>query len=281
LGAAADSELKDPSALPEPARSSYLTAGGRLGWSSPEASTTLSFHEQREQQGVTRRNFGLDARATATPEISAGGTTLVDADAQRISDARFWFDTTPAPPMDVSLEYSHTEPALFLSRQSVLAVFSTAGYDEAGAIATLRATRALIMEGSGFIQVYDGGRPGSRGELVARLAPDHGERTVVRFGYTRLLAPSNGYHSLRSSLTRRITPILISTFEVYEYFYDEPIRESRTSSVYAGSLSLEPRESLKVLFGVSVAHSPDARLDAETWLQLSYDLDFSSRRGAP
>ncbi|HEY3117852.1 MAG TPA: hypothetical protein VGK54_14005, partial [Chloroflexota bacterium] len=51
LGAAADSELKDPSVLPEPARSRYWLAGGRLGWSSPEASATLSFHEQREQQG--------------------------------------------------------------------------------------------------------------------------------------------------------------------------------------------------------------------------------------
>jgi hypothetical protein len=279
LGAAADSLVRDPAALPDPERSGNLLGGGRLGFTSSRATAGLSFHEQHEDTGLGRRNLGFDGRLQPLTEVTVGANALVELDARELQDARLWLDTTPADPVDVAIEYQHVEPALFLSRQSVLSVFGGDGYDEAGASAVVRATRQLALEGDGSLQFYDESRRGARGEIGARVVPGSGGRTVVRLAYTRVLAVDNGYHSLRASLFRRLTRRLTGTLEAYAYLYDEPIRERNSSEVYSGTLGYALTEQAKLLWGASLAQSPYAELDAQTLLRLDLDFDFGTRGG--
>src|SRR5207247_672650 len=51
LGAATDTLLRAPDALPEPSRSGNVLGGARIGWSSAPANVALSFHEQHEDLG--------------------------------------------------------------------------------------------------------------------------------------------------------------------------------------------------------------------------------------
>jgi hypothetical protein len=276
LGTAADTLLRDPDALPEPERSGYRLGGGRLGFSAERGQAALSFHEQHQPGGLTRRTLGLDARAFVLEDASLGGSGLVELDARRIQDARLWVDATPARAMDVSVEYLHTEPALFLSRQSVLSVFSTDAYDEAGGSGVVRITNRFALEGSGFVELYDDARRGVRSELAARVLPGTGKRTLVRIAYARVVAPDNGYHALRASLSRRILPVLSGTLEAYSYFYDEPIRGHTTSKVYSGTLSYQAADALSLLWGASLAESPYANFDAQTLIRLVVDFDQST-----
>jgi hypothetical protein len=167
----------------------------------------------------------------------------------------------------------HTEPALWLSRQSVLSVFSTDRFDEAGGSAALRLSRAVSLEGMAFLTVYDGHRPGARSEGILRLAPD--ERSLVRLSYVRLLAPHNGYHSLRTSLSRRLFAATVGTLEAYAYFYDHSVQSYRTSSVYAATLSRRLSASWSMLVGGSLARSPYAGADAQALVRVSYAVDQS------
>ena len=96
-----------------------------------------------------------------------------------------------------------------------------------------------------------------------------------------MLTPDNGYHSVRSSLSRRILARLSGTLEAYAYLYDRAIRGSRTSAVYSGTLEYRPTPMVGVLWGVSLVRSPFARVDAQTTLRLAYDFDFATVRGAP
>jgi len=281
LGAAADSLLRDPDALAEPDRSGYLLGGGRLGWDSSRASAGLSFHEQHEPDGLARRTLGLDARAALLTDATLGGAARLALDAARIQDARLWVDVTPIDEIDGSLEYLHTEPALFLSRQSVLSVFSTDAYDEVGGSALARLTERVSVEGNGFVEFYSDSRRGARGELAARAFPGAGKRTLVRVAYTRVLAVENGYHSMRASVARRIVPELSGTLEAYAYLYDDPIQNRITSEVYAGTLSYQATRALNVLFGTSLAQSPYAFFDLQTLIRLEVDLDLSTRRAQP
>jgi hypothetical protein len=279
LGAAVDSDLRQPDALPEPERENSWLAGGSVGWSTRAAAARLSFHEQRGDLGLVRRNLGADARVAILDDASVGGNGLVALDSMRVADARLFADWTPLRELSLSVEGLHAEPALLLSRESVLSVFSTAGFDEVGAVAGARLTRAFSLEARGFSQLYAGGEPGARAELASRVALDHASGSFARVAYSRVLAPDNGYHTLRSSLARRLLPSISGTLEAYAYLYDKAIRGRRVSSVYAATLTYETSSSLSALWGASIAESPYARFDAQTQIALAYDFDFVGIRG--
>jgi hypothetical protein len=105
-------------------------------------------------------------------------------------------------------------------------------------------------------------------------------RTLLRISYVRLLAPSNGYHSLRTSLSRQLPWQTSATLEAYAYYYDRRLLGYRSSSVYAGTLAYEPSSSWRFLWGASLARTPYAALDAQTLLRVVYDLGYSNRGGA-
>ena len=276
LGSAADSLLRDPPA--EPARSRNWVAGGRVGYGTARLSASASVHEQRDAALLSHRSLGVDGRATLSDRAAAGGSALIELDAKRLASARLWLDTTPHPLLDLSAEFFRVEPALLLSRQSVLSVFSTANYDELGGSASLRILRELRLDTNGYVELYDGSRPGARSEVAARLLLDQTRPTVVRLAYARVLAPDNGYHSVRLSLSRRLRPRLTSTLEAYGYFYDRPVLGYVTSSVYAGTLSYQALSALDVMFGGSLAQSPYAAFDAEALLRVSYAFEAAPRR---
>ena len=273
LGSEADSLLREPEAFEQPHRRGHWLAGGRLGYASPRLSGSASFHEQREQGELAQRNLGLDVRGVLDRMTSAAASAILSADALRLADSRVWLDLQLGKALSCSLEYLHTEPALWLSRQSVLSVFSTDRFDEAGGLATLRASPKLRLEAAAFASLYDDHRPGARSEGTVRLTPD--ALTAVRLSYVRVLAPSNGYHSLRSSLSRRLPAQLAATLEAYAYFYDHAIRGYHSSAVYAGTLSYEPRSRWSALWGASLSRTPYAALDAQTLLRLSYAFDHA------
>lgn len=275
LGSEADSLLRAPDAFEQPRRAGNWLAGARLGYSASRFSAAASFHEQRETSELAHRNLGLDVRANASPELAAAASAILDADARRLADARAWLDWGPTTWLQGSLEYLHTEPALWLSRQAVLSVFSNDRFDELGGTTKLRVLSNVSLEGMAFATLYDDHRPGGRGELTARLTPD--SLTLVRVAYSRVLAPKNGYHSLRSSLSRRFPGHLAGTLDAYAYFYDHPISGFHTSVVYACTLTYEATARLSLLWGSSLTRSPYASLDAQTLLRASYAFDYPAR----
>ena len=212
-----------------------------------------------------------------TTELSCAGSALLELDSQRLADARLWVDYVPVPRLELALEAQHVEPALFLSRQSVLSVFSTDTYDELGGLAQARLIDEIRVEGGAWLEVYTLERVGSRTEASLRLSPDRNGRTLVRLTYARVVAPENGYHSLRAALSRRLGQRLWSSLEAYGYIYDRAIRGVTTSTVYAGTLSYRPSPAFSALWGASLTRSPYASLDAQTQVRLAYDFDLGTR----
>jgi hypothetical protein len=280
LGAAVDSDLKDPAlSLDTRARSAYSLGGARLGWTRPGVHAGLSFHEQHEAGGLSRRTLALDGTSQLSADISVGVSASAELEAERIAEARAWIDAAPTKQLNLSLEWLHAEPALFLSRQSVLSVFSADAYDEGGARAVERAGDRITLEGGAWLELYTGSRLGARGELALRTLVDRSGATLVRVAYARVLTPDNGYHSLRSTLTRRILTRLSGTLEAYAYLYDQAIHAYRTSTVYSETLEYRPTGAVGLLGGASLVRSPYANLDLQTELRVAYDFDFSAQRG--
>ncbi len=276
LGSAADSLLRDPRA--EPTRSGNWLTGGRLGYGTARLSGSVSAHEERDAALLAHRSLGVDGRATLSDRASTGGSALVELDAKRLANARLWLDTTPHRLLDLSAEFFRVEPALLLSRQSVLSVFSTAKYSELGGAATFRMLPELRLETNGYVELYHAARAGARSEIALRLLVDQARQTLVRVAYARVLGSDNGYHSVRLSLQRRLQSRLISTLEAYGYFYDRPVLGYLTSSVYASTLAYQALDALDVMLGGSLARTPYAAFDAEALLRVSYAFDAAPRR---
>jgi hypothetical protein len=280
LGASSDVVLRDPAALPPSGRAGYWTGGARLGWAGPELGAQLSFHEQRDHGELSHRSLGADAQVRPLDRLAVFGGAIFELDATRLSDVRFWADAALAKPVDLSLEYRHTEPALLLARTSVLSVFSTSAYDETGGEVTVRATSNVTFEGTGYLQLYEGSRPGGRSEAAAKFVTDRNRRSLVRLSHARLIAPENGYHSLRASYSQRFLQTLTGTLEAYFYLYDRAVREYRSSSVFAGTLAMRPDRVFGVMLAGSVARTPFASLDAQALVQVTCDFDLSGPRRA-
>jgi hypothetical protein len=262
---------------PAPQGGEHWLAGARLGYQTSHISGSLSFHNQEMTGGVDRRNVGLDLGAQPIDDVSLGASALLDVDGGRFANARLWADAAPHPLIDVSAEVLHSEPSLLLSRQSVLSVFTTDGYDELGGTLTAKVLRWLRLDTNGFLEAYSGTGPGARGEAAARIALGREYPTLLRVAYSRVIAPRNGYQALRVSFSRKLGRRLSSTLEAYGYFYDMPVAGRETSSVYAGTASYQAHDLLELLWSASVAQSPYAAFDAQTMLRATYQFDAAAR----
>jgi hypothetical protein len=200
---------------------------------------------------------------------------------RELADARVWVDAALNRALDASVEYLHMQPALFLSRQSVLSVFGSDGYHELGGTLLARATERLTVDAGAWAELYEDDEPGARAELSTKAALGRYGRTLLMLTYGRLAAPDNGYHSLRASGAQRFHPQLSGTVEAYYYWYDEAIRGYRSSSVYAATVTYHVRDDLSLLWGASLARSAYASHDAQTQVRLTYAFDFTSRRSEP
>ncbi|HET7540947.1 MAG TPA: hypothetical protein VFK05_13785 [Polyangiaceae bacterium] len=275
LGKAEDTLLVYQPATPM--RGNYWLTGARLGYQNSAISGSLSFHDEEVKGGVDRRNLGLDVGAQPFSRASLGASALLELDSLRFASARLWVDATPHRLFDLGAEVLHTEPALLLSRQSVLSVFSTDGFEEVGGTLSAKLLRWLRLDTNGYIEAYRGTGPGARGEAAVRFSWNADNPTLVRIGYTRVIAPKNGYQALRFSFSRKLAPKLSSTLEAYGYFYDDPIAGYKTSSMYAGTASYQVTDPLEIMWTASVARSPYAALDAQTMLRATYHFDAATK----
>jgi hypothetical protein len=248
-------------------------AGARAGYAVSRLGGSISLHEQRQAGELDRRNVGIDVGGRPFDTLSFGTGALLELDSGRLADARVWLDLAPASWIDAGVEFLRAEPALLLSRQSVLSVFTTSAYEELGATLTVRPESWLRLETNGYLGIYDDARPGGRGEAVVRLAVDRANLTIARLSYTRVETPANGYHSVRSSLSRQLSDRFACTVEAYGYFYDAPVSGYSASSFYSGTLSFRPAERVDLLWGASLARSPYSALDAQTLLRAVIELE--------
>lgn len=273
LGSAADSLVRDPDALDPLDRSGSSVAGGRVHLDTASGIRGgLSFHDQREAHELGRRNLGLDLQLSPFPDWSVAANSTLDTDSWQLADARVWVDVFPSPKWSVAAEYLRTQPALFLSRQSVLSVFGTSAFDEWGSAITYRPFRHVSLSGSAYAQLTEEDL-GMRSEAKLRATLDEGERVRLQVGHTRLLGVANGYHALRTSVGYTLSAQLQSSAEVYFYLYDELIESSRYSLVQAANISFRPDAAWSLLWGVSLAQTPYAQADLQSLLRLTHDLD--------
>ncbi len=271
LGAASDSLVTSADQLPNSDRSGNWMMGARVGYTASRiGGIGLSFHEQREDHALGRRDAALDLHFFPTEAVDASGRALVDVDSRSLADAFLGVSFHPSRDWDIATEYRRVIPTLLMSRQSVLSVFAVDRFDEVGGELRYHITPRILLFGGSFVEWLQGEGVGSRTRGGAKIYPDDAHRLLVQFAYTRVVEPENGYHGTRiSAVYRLLNPVTLSA-EQYTYFYDVAIRGVRTSSVQVATSSWRFLRQWEVMLGGSLFHSPYAAVDAQAMLRLAY-----------
>ncbi len=276
LGSAADSLLRTPDAYAAPSRSGYWLAGGRASYALPSVGEAgVAFHEEREDTELSRRNASADLRIAPSSSVALSAQGVLDLDSSRLADGRAWVDLYPTSTLSLTAEYLRTDPALFLSRQSVLGVFAANRFDEAGGELELRATPKLTVAALGYVEMFENEGLGTRTGAKLRYAPLAGDRLLLQLAYTRVLDAGNGYHSTRASARLRLTAPVVLVAEQYTYQYDQAVRGISTSTVEAANVEWHASPPVRVLCGASATRSPYAALDVQALLRVVVQLDGS------
>lgn len=272
LGSATDSMLRDPDALPDTSMTDGWLAGGRVSYRIPELlDAGASFHERHERGELDRRWGAADVRVSPSTDVVVGGLGTLDLDGGHLVEARGYVDVEPVERLTTTAEVLHTSPALFLSRSSVLSVFSLDTVTETGAEVAYRLSPAWTVAGSGYHQWFEdatGHRLGAR--VRARVGPS----VVTQVKYSRVGEDELGYNALRGSLSLDLARVWTATAALQHYLYDEAIRGVDSSSY--GSATLEygvPEASWRVMVGGFATRTPYAKIEAEGIARLSIDLD--------
>jgi hypothetical protein len=269
LGSAADTMLRAPEELPEPSREQHWLAGGRAYYAlAGLGEVGASFHEQHEAGELGRRTLGFDLHASPHEAVSASALANVDLDA--------------VEPLSLAAEYQHAVPALYLSRQSVLSVFSTDTFDEVGGAATYQPMEILSLSAGGYLDVFGDGSTGMRLVSRIRLTPLGSDRLLLVAGYRRVQEPESGYHGLRGAVGYRLVAPLMLTGETLLYLYDDPVRnalrqpapETRLSWVNGLNADWSWAPGWSTLLGGSVSSTPYAAFDARAVARLRVDLGW-------
>src|SRR5690606_9580991 len=172
LGASADTLLRDPEALQDPDRGGEWLAGGAVHYRHQDwLRLSASLHEQREDSELGQRRVALNADIVPLKFATLAALGVLDTDSRSIAEARVFADVEPREDVLVTAEYLHTDPSLFLSRQSVLSVFGTDEFDERGGGVRFRSHPLPTGSGTGHVQAAPVGRAGSRGRLPAPAVP--------------------------------------------------------------------------------------------------------------
>gem|GEM_PF-3392775 len=283
LGSRADSMLKHPEALPSTSMTDAWLAGGKLSWSrAGRFHAAASFHEEHERAGLARQWAAIDISGQPARSLSLGGTGAFDIFSAHLADADGYVDWEPIEQLALSGEVTHSNPSLFLSRSSVLSVFSLDTLTEAGGEVTVRAIPRVQLGVSAWHDWYSDSTSSNRFGGRIRAGWGHRDALVAQIRYARVEESEKGYHAVRGAIAYRVVEPVVATVELHEYLYDVAVHG--VDSATYGSTTVEygaAKQPWKLMLGGFMTRSPFAAMDAQAIARLSYDMDLATGATTP
>jgi hypothetical protein len=284
LGDAYEQWSAAPDSIVIPARGENWMGGMSLGWSDERVGTVnVSFHHQAENLSLADESMGLSFRLGGWSPVGLVADAIYSLAQHDWSDVRVLLDYALTRQkghglgLGVRAEVLHTLPAALLAQTSVLSVFAFEQVTEAGGELDFQLPLGMRLGLGGFGQDYGEGDPGARLRATYQMIGGPRERTLVRVVASRVLLEQNGYVQLRASGVFPIGSRLTAYADLYQYFYDEPIRGHSTSTFAAAHLGYVAQKLWNARVGGSASQSPDAALDMQVMAQLNLEWDQEVR----
>jgi hypothetical protein len=280
LGDAYEQWSAAPDSIVVPDRDENWMGGMSLGWSDERlGSLGMSFHHQAENTSLADESMGLSLRLGSWSPVGFVADAIYSLAQRSWSDVRFSADWSLAKDDDRDIglglraEFLHTLPSALLSQASVFSVFSFSEVTEAGGEIDVQLPLGFRVGIGAFGQDYGEGAPGARLRASVQLSTGEQQQTLLRLVTSRVALEDNAYTQLRLAGRFPLWSRFTAYADVYQYFYDEPIRGHDTSTFAAAHLGYAASEIWSARLGGSASQSPDAELDLQLMAQLTLEWD--------
>jgi hypothetical protein len=262
-----------------------LAYGGRLGWSLPFAGVAgrgldLGVSAVFVQDGgdPVRQDVGIDLRLQPVGHLVLAGHGVYGLTAQDLFSG-MPYDASLVATWDVtralflSLDYRFTRPDLFLSRTSILSVFSDSDRTDLGGGVRYRLSPAVSV-GADYHALFEPGATAADGTEVGNEAAVRAEwehaGTVVGAEATYLDVSANGYTAFRAWGKRGFGRFDI-TGDVQAHFLREEVNGEKTAVTGALSASWAFAPSWAVTLAGRAGMTPLLEQQADAMVKLVYN----------
>jgi hypothetical protein len=265
-----------------------LATGGRVfwrlpGWLEVGASTSFAWdHDSvRNQDDPARQDVGADLRLTPVRNVALVGSGWYSLYEQRVGEAIAGLELSPARHFDVTLDYRHVEPDLFLSRNSILAAFVSDHRNDVGGLVHWTGIRGLSVDLIYHAMLEEGGT-GHWGQLKGTFHPGGPDSTVgAEVAYIRNADVNASINGNAYTLTRlfgaKSWRELLATLDLDGYWYEREVNGISKSLSATGTLGYMFARGWRAAVAGTAGSTPFMERQFEIMAKLVYEQTYATR----
>jgi len=263
-------------------RATFAT-GGRLSWRYPGAlEVGASVATASDRGDVSRQDVGADFRLTPVRFLQLSGAGWWSLYESRIGEASVAATVFPVRHLDVTVDYRHVEPDLFLPRNSILAVFVADKRNDVGGSIHWGALRNLSLDADYHLLLEEEGQ-GHWGRLKGAYHPGAPETTVgAELSLLKSSAAAsgindNGYKLARLFGAKQLVRDVFATLDLQGYFFDKDVNGQRKSLAATATLAYELVRGWRAAVAGTAGSTPYLERQFEIMAKLVYDQTYAIR----
>jgi hypothetical protein len=254
-----------------------FTTGGRAYWRYPGLLDLGASVVMATNGGdPARQDVGVDFKLTPHHLIALTGSGFWSLYEDRIGEAAVAAQVFPIHHLDVTVDYRHVEPDLFLSRNSILAVFAADKRNDVGGAVHYGGIRFVALDADYHYLIEDAGH-GHWARLKGTAHPSVSSTAGVELSYLKNAASvDNGYKQARLFGAVELYKVT-GTLDLNGYFYDGAINGEKKSLLATATIAYPLWRGWRATLAGSAGTTPYMESQFDLMAKLVYDQIYAVR----
>jgi hypothetical protein len=267
-----------------------FATGGRLSWRYSDllsVGTSVGIANDRGGE-ASRRDAGVDFRLAPLQFLVLTGQGFWSLTEARIGEAVIAATVTPIHHVEVTADYRHVEPDLFLPRTSILSVFAADKRNDIGGAVHWAVVRNMSVDADYHFLIEDArdaapddpNLPAEHGHWAKAKATAHpgGTDSTAGVELSLLRHPENGYKLARLFGGHEFHALPVSaTLDLYGYFFDRDVNGQPRSLTATGTLVYQFARAWKAALAGTAGTTPYLERQFEIMAKLVYEQTYAVR----
>lgn len=252
-----------------------FVTGGRASWRYPgllDVGASAAFATDRGDP--SRQDVGGDFRLTPHRVLAFVGSGWWSVYEQRIGEASIAGVLTPSPLVDLTLDYRHYEPDLFLPRNSILSVFASDKRNALGGSVHSAGALGVALDAEYHLLLQDAGT-GHWARLKASR-PLGSPATTAGAEMSYLKSPDNGYTMARLFGAKTLEA-LTGTLDLYGYFFEKAVNGEHQALTATATLGYEFARGWRALLAGTGGTTAFLSSQFDVMAKLVYNQTYATR----
>ena len=254
-----------------------FTTGGRAYWRYPGLLDLGASVVMATNGGdPARQDVGVDFKLTPHHLIALTGSGFWSLYEDRIGEAAVAAQVFPVHHLDVTVDYRHVEPDLFLSRNSILAVFAADKRNDVGGAVHYGGIKFVSLDADYHYLIEDAGH-GHWARLKGTAHPSVSSTAGVELSYLKNAASvDNGYKQARLFGAVELYKVT-GTLDLNGYFYDGAINGEKKSLLATATIAYPLWRGWRATLAGSAGTTPYMESQFDLMAKLVYDQIYAVR----